>query len=322
MQSETSSRVRNKRWLAWSLAACVLVLAGSELVLRFGFGIGTPLLYAADPHAGYVTAPNQRLRRFGAAIHINEYGMRSDDLISSPPEGAIRILFVGDSVTFGTTYVTQKNIFTEIIKTRLRETENRGVEILNASAGGWAPENEYQYLATRGTFNANLVVFVINQNDLDQPFSTLETSPQFPTSNPGSALGEIWIRYLKPRILAGSTGADPGSNSESIPKAQTNRRVLASLQSARDYAQTYGAHFAIIYTPCTYPNEQTAAWQAMIGEFTDWAARNKIPLIDMRAAFARHERKLIYFDNIHLRPLGHEMVAAEFLDRVGGLLKP
>jgi hypothetical protein len=58
----------------------------------------------------------------------------------------------------------------------------------------------------------------------------------------------------------------------------------------------------------------------MIGKFTEWAARNKIPLIDMRAAFAEHEQKLVYIDNIHLQPVGHEAVAAEFLNRVGGLL--
>ncbi len=300
----------------------MMVLVGAlEFALRLVFGLGTPLLYVADPHAGYITAPNQQLRRFGATIHINKYGMRSDDLNPSPPAREHRILFVGDSVTFGTTYVSQEKIFTEIIKSRLRANSNDDVEILNASAGGWAPENEYQYLASRGAFDANLVVFVVNQNDLDQPFATLTPSPQMPTSDPGSAIGELWIRYLKPRIFPSASGADPGSTSEKMPDVAANHRVLGSLSAARDYAGSHGARLAIIYTPCTYPNEKSAAWESMIGKFKEWAAENNIPLIDMSAAFSEHEQKLVYLDDIHLRPLGHEVVAAEFLKRVGGLLE-
>jgi GDSL-like Lipase/Acylhydrolase family len=309
-----------RRKLGWSALAMVILIAASELVLRFAWGFGSPLLYAVDPHAGYVAAPNQQLRRFGATIHINKYGMRSDDLDPAPPRGELRIFFLGDSVTFGTTSVSQEKIFTEIIKNRLRATENREVEILNASAGGWATANEYQYLASRGTFDANLVVFVINQNDLDQPMAAPVPAVQYPTSNPESAIIELWIRYLKPRIFHVASGSDPGSSAESVPDAAANDRVLASLEAAREFAEGHGAHFAIIYTPCTHANEKTAAWQAMIGKFMDWAARDKISLITMNAAFAAHERKLVYIDDIHLRPLGHELIATEFLNRMGGLL--
>src|ERR1700722_12818774 len=110
----------SRKILGRAALAIVVLLVGSELTLRFAFGLGRPLLYAADPQVGYLSAPNQDIRRFGATIHINQFGMRSDDLHVPRVEPGIRLLFIGDSVTFGTTRVDQDKIFTELIKTRMR----------------------------------------------------------------------------------------------------------------------------------------------------------------------------------------------------------
>src|SRR5271166_5563580 len=115
----------SKKILTLVALTIVVLLVGSELTLRLAFGLGRPLLYTADPHVGYLPAANQDVRRFGATIHINQFGMRSDDLPDSPVKPGIRILFIGDSLTFGTTYVDQDKIFTELIKLRLRSRSGR-----------------------------------------------------------------------------------------------------------------------------------------------------------------------------------------------------
>ena len=290
-----------------------MLTAFAELSLRFFLGLGTPLLYATDVHFGYMPAPNQSIRRFGANIRINMYGMRSDPVPAARESDSIRLLFIGDSVTFGTTYVDQSEIFTELIKSALAARFKVPVEVLNASAGGWAPENEYEFLATRGTFDADVVVLVCNTNDLDQPFAPYEEAPQFPTHRPLSALWELWTRYVQPRIMARVPSGDPGSLPEAVPNAALEANVFATLERAREIVQSRGARFAILFSPADYANQAAPAWVAAVQRLHDWAQRSGVPLIDMTSPYRHYSHEQIYLDDIHLRPFAHNLVAKAFV---------
>lgn len=50
--------------------------AAIEVILRVLLGFGNPLIYIADAECGYLLAPNQKVRRLGNRIEINEYSMR------------------------------------------------------------------------------------------------------------------------------------------------------------------------------------------------------------------------------------------------------
>jgi hypothetical protein len=229
--------------------AVALLLGVLECVLRLGFGFGRPLLYVADASAGYLPAPNQELRRFGARIHINDYGMRSASVSQPRPVEERRLLFIGDSVTFGTTYVDQETIFTTLIRDALNRERGRVTEVLNASAGGWAPENEYRYLTSRGTFDADVVIFVVNTNDLGQPFERFKPSLQFPVRNPSTATGEVLERYVAPWIISGIQTSDPGSLPTSEPDPAIEVRVLQALSQANTFARSQGATFMLVFSP-------------------------------------------------------------------------
>ena len=294
------------------VSLAVLLAALLEAVLRVAFGFGHPLLYTPDGSVGYLPRPNQALHRLGAAININAYGMRSEEVASTVPAGHNRLLFIGDFVTFGTTYVDRKEIFTELLKADYVRRYGDRVEVLNASAGGWAPADEYEFLKSRGTLGAQLVVFVPNTNDLDQPFAPLENSPAFPTANPATALGEVWVRYVRPRLGVALRQADPGSESEATPNLQEAGKVLQTMRAAKQLAESQGARFAIIFSPSSYPKMNNAAWRSTLAAFEKWAESAHVPWLDMTPSYARYPPAEIYFDNIHLRPLGHRLVAEAF----------
>jgi hypothetical protein len=239
--------------------------------------------------------------------------MRSDAVPAARERGSIRLLFVGDSVTFGTTYVDQSKIFTELIKFALATRYNVPVDVLNASAGGWAPENEYQFLATRGTFGADAVVLVLNTNDLDQPFAPHEEGPQFPIQRPPSALSELWTHYVEPRIKARVASADPGSLPEAAPNPALEAGVFATLERARALVQSRGARFAILFSPADFSYQSAPAWMAAVQTLREWAQHHGVPLIDMTAPYRHYPHPQIYFDDIHLRPFAHELVANAFV---------
>lgn len=290
-----------------------LLLAVTECVLRLGFGFGRPLLYTPDARAGYIPAPNQELRRFGARIHINEYGMRSASVRQPKPVMERRLLFIGDSVTFGTTYVDQGKIFTALIQNALDTSGGGQAEVLNASAGGWAPENEYRYLISRGTFDSDFVIFVVNTNDLGQPFEQFKPSPQFPIKDPLTAMGEVLERYVAPHLISGIQTSDPGSVPTSEPDPAIETRVLQVLSQASGFAKAHGAVFMLVFSPTDAAELKTPAWNKAIADFTRWAQEFDVVLIDMGSRYSQYPREQVYFDGIHLRPFGHRLVAEEFL---------
>lgn len=294
------------------LGVFVVLLIVAEIALRLVFGLGHPLLMQPNPIYGYMPAPNQDLHRFFSHIHINAYGMRSDDIEVNKPLGKHRILFAGDSVLFGTTYLDQAVIFA----TRVQRDLGPDTQVMNASAGGWAPSNELGFLKAKGTFGADLVVFVLNTKDLTQPFAGFEENALNPTHNPPTAVGELLARYVAPRIFKGIAVHDPGSIAEGDPPIETETpRILATLSEAHRIASDHAAHFAIIYSPSVGDDvtKHQDHWDKGVSMLMDWAKREHVSVVDMRQDYGVHPSDEVFLDGIHLKPLGHELMEKAFL---------
>ncbi len=81
-----------------------------ELTLRI-VGFGNPVLYLNNDN--YIIKPSQEIRRFkGSKIIINKLGMRTS-FNWNDNKSTNKILFFGDSVSFGGSYIDNKNLFSE-----------------------------------------------------------------------------------------------------------------------------------------------------------------------------------------------------------------
>lgn len=294
-----------------TLAAIVLFVI-AEVALRAIFGLGHPLLYQVDADCGYLPKPNQHLHRFFCANDINEFGMRSPSIQSPKPKDEFRALFVGDSVLFGMTHVDQSKICTSILQRELPGQLHRPVEVLNASAGGWGVPNEVGYIHSRGTFHADLVIFVLNSYDITQPFDDLVPGEAvtMPVKNPPTAIGEVWSRYLEPRLFGVPT-ADRGSSAPAVP--DQNAAVASTLQwleKARQQCDASGARFAIIYTPVVGSDSRPSpALLPLRKQLGDWAQSSNVLVLDLTEEDSKHPGREVFFDTIHLNPLGQEIMA-------------
>ncbi len=294
------------------ILASLVFLVAAEMVLRTVFGLGHPLLYQFDADCGYLPKPNQHLSRFFCANDINQFGMRSPAVQSPKPKDEFRVFFVGDSVLFGMTHVDQSKICTSILQRELPQQLHRPVEVLNASAGGWAVPNEVGYLHSRGIFHADLVVFVLNTYDLVQPFNDLIPGEvvELPTRNPPTAIGEVWSRYIKPRLFHVAT-ADRGSSEPVVPDQKAAvASTLQWLEKARQQCKASGARLAIIYTPVVgsdfHPLPALLPLRKQLG---DWAQGANVALLDLSEEDAKYPGKEVFFDIVHLNPMGQEIMA-------------
>jgi hypothetical protein len=293
--------------VALAAVAAILGLAAlSELLLRYGLGLGDPVLVQADSACGYIVKPDQDVVRFFNPAHINHQGMRSDDLAPMRDPRVLRVMFVGDSVTYGTSRIKQQRLFTEIVHRGLPAVVGRPVEVLNASASAWAPDNEWAYVRSRGTFGSDWVVLVLNSQDLPQPPSTLnDVGDDLPAVRPATAWAELYTRVIGPRLFHTIRKADAGTSAQ--PSAQgvidANLRDLDQLDA---FVRDRHARLAIVYLPLRKDiPAQSAPSDAIL---RGWTRRHDVTLIDLTDVEAAHAPGEITLDGMHLNTAGHALI--------------
>ncbi|MGF1540596.1 MAG: SGNH/GDSL hydrolase family protein [Pleurocapsa sp.] len=292
----------------------IAILIGVTLLIEFGLrltvGLGNPPLYIADEEIGYLLAPNQKLRRRGNLIKVNQYSMRSDEIEPEKPDNRFRVFLLGDSIVNGGWWTDQTEILSEFIETEIAQMSDRPVEAINASANSWGPRNQLAYLQKFGLFDADVLILVINTDDL---FATAPTSVQvgrdlnYPNRRPPLALIELYQRYLakSPEI----------PELEKVRKEPGDRvgRNLQAIEEIKHLAAANNTQFILAMTPLLRElqgdgsREYELKARKRLQEFT---ANQNITYIDFLPIFADFPQpEFLYRDSIHLTVQGNHMVS-------------
>jgi hypothetical protein len=297
------------RWVGAALcgltvcAGCILLL---EAVCRFGLGLGHPVLVAPDAACEYTFKPDQNLFRDFAHIRINRFAMRSDEIPAQHSPGTLRLMFVGDSITYGTSRVDQCDIFTEILHRELPALVHRPVEVLNASAGGWAIDNELSYVRSRGTFDSDVVVLVLNSGDVWQSRATLAQMGSTHLKNNSMAIVELYNFYIKPRLFREPPRMDAGDFVGYDVEGATRANLL-DLEVFQQLVEQRHARMAIVFTPfqgLVYNSGPQA------GILRKWCAAHGVSLLDLTPDQVPFTSEQITLDHgLHFNAQGHRVVA-------------
>ncbi|WP_158615552.1 SGNH/GDSL hydrolase family protein [Acidipila sp. EB88] len=276
--------------------------------MRLILGLGDRPLMQADHAAGYVLKPNQHLFRFFAHTDVNSFSMRSPEVMVMKPAGTYRVLLVGDSMTYGGTQVDQKKIFASLLATELPAQLHRPVEVLNASDSAYGIGNELGYLQSRGTFNADLVLLVLNSGDMGQSTSTLaDVGGESSTTKSPCALCELWTRYVGPRLFHIKRKLDAGSQFGSDSPAN----VGPNLERLNEFQQAVAGNHArmgVVFLAARswiHNSAEAAATPSLV----QWAAQHQVPLLDVTGAEMPYSSKEITLDGIHFNAKGHRIAA-------------
>lgn len=269
----------------------------------------------ADDTIGYLLAPNQRLRRFGNRIAINQYSMRADNIEASRPVDTLRVFVIGDSIVNGNWWTDQSATLSALLQNNLLHHQQQVVEVLNASANSWGPRNELAYLKKFGTFESQIVMLVINTDDL---FGTEPTSLQvgkersYPNKKPPLAVLEIVNRFQKQPSIPGL---------KKIQNEQGDRigKNLTAIQAIHSLVTAQNGQLLLAMTPLKRevldgPRDYEVVARQRVNDFV---AAQQIPYLDFLQPFqANAAPETLYRDHIHLSPAGNVLVTESLNDLI------
>ncbi len=295
-----------------TLGTLLTIFVVLEIGLRWFFGFGNPLIYITDPHIGYLLAPNQQTRRFGNAIQINQYSMRTVPIPEKPSPSIFRVLLLGDSIANGGWWTDQTNTISSLMMTSLSgnyKDKFAGVEVLNASANSWGPRNELAYLQHFGHFHSRVVVLLINTDDL---FATAPTSlpvgrdRNYPAKKPPLALIEVFRRYLiKPKPIPQLQAV----HQEGGDRVGVNLDAIDKIHALTDQ---HHCQFLLVMTPLLREIGKPGSRDYEIKarqRLTEFTQSRHITYIDFLPIFNSHQDpKALYHDTIHLNLSGNQLV--------------
>lgn len=274
------------------LASLLFALALLELGLRVAKW-GDIVAYVPDPDCSYRLKPSQSVESYGHALRINALGLRGPEAASPKPAELTRVVFVGDSVTYGGGRLREEELFVRLLEARAR-ADGLSVEALSVSAPGWGPQNMRGYVASRGLHEADLVVLVLPQCDLGRPLTTMQMQ-RFQEEPPS-------LRVLSVAHKAYDSLVPP-------PWTRQDPAVMAPLnvQAIQDLLRLAGEVPVVTVLLPGAPGyrDHAVLWPA----FEQLSPRR----IDLRG---RLEDASLFMDELHLTRAGHARVAELLYDDV------
>ena len=148
---------------ALSIAVPLLV---AELALQpFAAVEPRTRLFQKDAELGWTMVPGTSDLWSGVTISVNSKGLRGPEIDYARAGDALRILYLGDSVTFGYSIEAHSDTYPYLVEDLLERQLGRRVETVNAAVSGYSPWQQRLFLEREGLrYEPDLVVvgFVLN----------------------------------------------------------------------------------------------------------------------------------------------------------------
>ena len=284
--------------LALMLGGILFATALMEICVRI-MGWGQVVEFTPSERWGYLMTPSQEVSSYGHPVIINSLGLRGHPVMKRKPPGKLRILFVGDSVTYGGARLKQEELFATKIQQRIARRGSEA-EIVNLSAPAWSPQNWIAYIESNGLHEADVVVLVLPECDLGRRFSTIDNR-SFQQRAPPLRVQSIvrWAYLMASQAWSGSESPfviDPPTD-----RATSERRVEANVQAVSKLLQICrgrGVPSVVALLPSLPASQYSHYWPR-------FEAIIAAPL-DLRNTLNDDS---LFMDGTHLSRKGHDFVA-------------
>ena len=265
-------------------------------------------------------------------IRVNNFGLRGEAIAPKRP-GTHRIVFVGDSVTFGFG-VPEEATFASVVED-LAASRQLPVETVNAAVAGWSSRQYLLFLDKHGTnLQPDVVVVGVVLNDITELASGVRqaTTPAGLTAGNTiswlaersaaiAALKSLWIAVADPigRELRSVEELVHDPDSSAVRHAM--KLHLGELEDIVRLAAIGRYRLALVLFPFRFQltGDDLDAPQRHMREF---ARTFEIPVLDTLPLLGRYPPERVLIDHDHLTVFGHRVVAEAIVTWLGeqGLL--
>lgn len=298
------------RTAAAMAAGIAVALGAGEGALRL-YGLGDPVLYDNRLAYGYRPLPDQTRRRIGGArVHVNALGLRGPEVAAVRPAGTTRLLFLGDSVTWGGSYVDDDDLFAAVAARRLA-ADGGSVEWLDGGVNGWGPENLLGFVRETRGFASSVWIVTGLEDDLRREKTHVGEVPYFNVA-PRSAVEELVVLGAY-RVLAAYKAPKPPQDLARLAEENFARfgAVVAEGLAA-------GARVLLVWHPTA--DALFAAAAPHRDRFLTLARAPGTAALDLGPAY-RAAGGRVYLDGMHLDAAGHRVAGEAIADALRALLR-
>lgn len=264
------------------------------------FGLGNVVLYDTHPLYGYRPRPHQHVSRNGThVIHINNLGLRAQD-DWNVDEPRRRIIFLGDSVTYGGSYVSNEQLFSHLVGNLFP-----GWQVGNAGVNGWGVSNVAAFVRETRFLSAEIYVSVFPEGDFYRGINRIGGQP-FWTVPPRSSLEEL-LQYGIYQLHLKKMPPTPLSPASEMTLVATS--AMRDLHALDQFLKQHGKQHYIYITPSRDQVLAHAPRDENIAALFVQYALHPVYLSERLPNTTNAEKSTWYHDAIHLSVEGHYMWA-------------
>lgn len=266
-------------------------------------GLGDPVRYDKDFVYGFAPKVNQKKKRFkNSNITINESGLRSvDNWKDSKKE---KILFIGDSVTYGGSYIDDKQIFSYLVCNELEKfiCGNAGVNaysIINMV-------NRSRY--DERIHDADIVIFLVSGFNFLREYANSYIAHFYMNSQkfflPGlmEAISFVFTKYDINNILSKKDDTKKYNHHKELVEYSIEQLIFEIERLKKNNKKV-----RILYSVEKNSNPSTKKLNQYIYNFLNHKLDDLYSLEDTL------KKKEYFVDNAHLSPKGHAVVAKKII---------
>jgi lysophospholipase L1-like esterase len=312
-------------------------------------------LFMKDDTLGWRMRPDATQTWGGVSVRTNARGLRGPALPHAKPAGVHRVLYLGDSVTFG--YGVARDADTFALRAdSLLAASGLAAQTINAAVGGYSPWQQFLWLREEGVrYTPDVIVVGFVLNDVTERFDLVAFGGQEEavqlresyTSRLDRVLAHSAIAYqvrnfareIKARRRLGDDVRLGAIKQEMLDVETLMRRpeqqnvrlawemTLADLARTVSLCRERGARVLVVCFPFAVQLEDAEARSTPQRVLAEWAHENGVPFLDLLPALAAHcagtgERPAdLFLDHDHFSPRGHALVAELLAPEIAALLR-
>ncbi len=283
------------------ISACLLlslsVIKFIDFFLQKKFGLGKPVIYESSRIYGYKIKPNQNITRLGNKIIINNLGMRSSTDWNI--KNKKKIIFLGDSVTYGGSIVSNNELFSEKVCEQLNNKNNNYL-CGNLGVNGYNLYSLVRNIRYRNFDKDSFIVITIIANNFPRMFHNVISQPFWSKEieNFLPALTEVF--FIKMDKYRNQKKYEFG-NEEQLKKIDI-KYYNDLVDELKFHLTTKKYKYMILYSPSKSEIKRTEN-----NEIFKNILKNKFDNFFDLTEIDYRKKEDLFFDNIHLNKQGHDV---------------